>query len=253
MIIPAIAGNLISQQKLSSQTPPAAGFDLTNLVAYWDFEEDENSNKVDSINSIVLTAQGTPITRVAGKVGPGPYATYIGNGNSRHYTSPDSALLSLSADANFTICVWVYPTNFGGAAYQPMVVKGTAVGVESDYALYWHADAFKIDTANGTTDTLAMTTGTINTNNQWYFVVARRSSTDGILRVCVNDNSNEGTIGSSVTYDGAGTLYVGKFSTTDTYTPIMYFDQLMLWKRYLSNAEITTLYNSGAGRAYPFN
>jgi hypothetical protein len=50
----------------------------------------------------------------------------------------------------------------------------------------------------------------------------------------------------------SGKLGVGGNANSEDATPQGVFDELAIWSRPLSPAEITWLYNNGAGHAYPY-
>jgi hypothetical protein len=111
---------------------------------------------------------------------------------------------------------------------------------DSTLKLYWNC-------TGGTVVKIAQTL----TLATWYYVVYVKTGTD--LEIFVNGSSiGSGTVNATMT-DSADPFFVGKF---DSGTPNWYQDGIMdemgVWSRDLTDAEITTLYNGGAGLQYPF-
>jgi hypothetical protein len=83
----------------------------------------------------------------------------------------------------------------------------------------------------------------------WYFFAAVYDSAASQIRVSVNDSTPAITAFSGPVFHGSQALGVltgaGALSNCAV-------DELGIWNRALTAAEITTLYNSGAGRTYPF-
>lgn len=86
----------------------------------------------------------------------------------------------------------------------------------------------------------------------WYFIAARHDAAANVISISVNDGTPNTAPHSGGAYDGTE-----KFGIGNTALPNGYFDgqidEVGLWKRYLTDAEITTLYNGGTGKTHPFS
>lgn len=86
----------------------------------------------------------------------------------------------------------------------------------------------------------------------WFFVAVTYNSATGAIGFSIDD----GTVGTATTpsvAEGAGALTVGNRNTGTGGAPLVgTFDSLIFYDRVLSAAEITELYNAGAGLEPPF-
>ncbi len=82
--------------------------------------------------------------------------------------------------------------------------------------------------------------------NTWYFIVADYTASTKTCRIRLNN----GTV-----YSGTGTTNPSVLTAPLTFSypySVGYYDEWFLYKRVLTAQQITDLYNSGAGRTYPF-
>jgi len=85
------------------------------------------------------------------------------------------------------------------------------------------------------------------TQTNWNHVVCRANSTDA--SIVVNDGTPHAGSTSTSAPPSADTCRVGWGAFGNYYDGAM--DQLILWNRVITDAEVTELYNSGAGFPYP--
>jgi hypothetical protein len=220
-----------------------------NIVAYWKLDESSGDASDATGNGNTLT--NTNVTYNAGIINNG--ATFSSITNTLLHA--DNA--SLSITGAMTINVWfkfahATPTQ----AYNVLVNKYTAAGSQRSYQFYltYSGGAYYMSwyvSANGASagglDYLMSNMGT-----GWHmYTVSLTPSTnmkfylDGTLL-----NTYTTSIPSGI-YDGTAIFYVGN-NVPDGFADGT-IDELGLWSRALTDAEVTSLYNSGAGLAYPLS
>lgn len=214
------------------------GFSLTDLMAAYHLDETSGTRN-DLLGLSPLTATGS-VTNAAGKLGN---AASFSSGN--YLSAPDSTQLS-TGDIDFSISAWVYLTD--KTANRCAACKfGTGGGnewtleyrvTEDRFAFFW----------NGTTlaQVYANTFGPPALNT-WYHLRAGRNKTTGKAFIAVNNGpldevtATGGTDSTSLLQigarGGAGTPWIGRVQL------------VYLFRRMLTAAEWSVLYNSGNGYA----
>lgn len=210
-----------------------------DLVGWWDFEE-ESGTRYDSHTTNHDLTDNNTVVRAAGKI---DYAADFDDTNSEHFTISDSAFTAYTDD--LTIAAWIEVDDASG--YQ-MVISKWMWG-SNEYRLdfnynggspkfeWWWAPSLKVEKS------VATMTGV------WYFVVVWRDATGDRIYIQVNDGvaSNYYHADISNNLASGSVLYFGRSDGT-------YYDgrqdSVAIWRRVLSSAERTWLYNSGSGRNY---
>lgn len=221
---------------------------LTSLISYWTLEE-ASGTRVDSVvaSGNDLTDNNTA-TQNPGKVGN---AAQFTSANSESLTRNDNASLS-TGDIDFTVAAWVYLDS--KAARQTIATKGGGGAPGSDewvldylnssdrFRFFTGGASYKIATANNLGSPSTAT---------WYFIVAWHDAAADTVNIQVND----GTVNSTATTGVAPSDTTQQFKIGQ-YGASFYMDgrvdEIGFWKRVLTAAERTALYNSGNGRTYPF-
>jgi hypothetical protein len=178
--------------------------------------------------------------------------------SSQYLSIADNASLS-TGDIDFTVAGWVYldslpaTNNFFGT-----VTRWHTSGspVHREYALitydisgtvrfhFFVRNAADSDNASVVANTLGTpATGT------WYFIVAWHDSVADTLNISVNDGVVDSQAHTGGVVDSAADFNIGAYTTSNYHSGRI--DQVGLWKRVLTAAERTALYNSGNGAAYP--
>lgn len=197
----------------------AQSADLTaGLVSCWNFEEASGS-RLDSWGTFTLADNNT-VTRATGKHG---YAASFLAANSEYLSLLSNSYLT----GDFTIVMWQKATAF------------------TSYGALWYYGTVFITPINST-DRLFVGR-TTNTSipivaNQWNMVVA--SFGGGALSISANAGTPSTVVSGAVVY--AAPTYIGRFGSSQAYYSGL-IDTTAVWNRPLSTAEITALYNGGAG------
>jgi len=225
--------------------PKASGFKYQTLresmVAYWSLNETASSGDVTakdgSGKGYDLTSNNSVLS-ATGKVG-----------NGRAFVSANTEWLSVNSNADltfprnedWTIAFWVYPTGEGEGMFMAKDISGNR---EFEFKKTSSEQIFlSFTTLGGATLASGNNVLTLNT---WHFLVARQLS----LATSVWRNGSlalQDTFGSN--WSTATTpLNIGRraFSGANAYFDGT-IDEVAIWRRALSSAEISELYNSGNG------
>lgn len=216
------------------------------LVSYWRLGEVSGS-RADSIGSNTLTDNNT-VTQADGKLGKAGQFTAA---NSEYLSIADNASLS-TGDIDFTFCAWVYADSLGANRF--IVTKSNLSTLGEYFLAYSTATSrfrFAIQNASTFVTIDADVLGAPSTAT-WYFIVGWHDSVANTVNIQVNNGTaNSGTTGATVPADSAQAFQLGAQSVPGDYWNGR-IDSVGFWKRVLTAAERTALYNYGAGRAYPF-
>ena len=203
-------------------TPPAG------LLAYWNLENDGN----DGLGVSNMTA--TDVTFNGSEAIFGTNGTLI---------TAASALLDVMTD--LTISAWVKATAFGNyfSILNHMVGGGGPNGVNYHLILFPHAQLVMLSQSDSGPG------GPSLSLNTWAHIVVTRDTAGNVE--FFKDGASYSTGSGNAPYSKpAATTQIG--SRADAYS---YWHgsikRVGIWGRILSGAEVSFLYNSGAGRAYP--
>jgi len=215
-----------------------------NLVAYYSQEDTTGTDATGRGNT--LTAVNTP-TSVLGIVGNGvSYAS----ASSQYQTRADNADLSMG-DIDFTIAGWLKATTLPGAAslFGKWHSSGGATPKEYWVGTVGTTLAFYVS-SDGSAQT-NINFGTTLATATWYFVVAWHDSVGNTINITANDGTVASASYSSGVFDGTSPFRLGAMASDNNYQNGI-LDEVGVWKRVLSAAEITELYNAGSGRDYAY-
>lgn len=211
-----------------------------SLVSYWSL-----ANVNDSHGSNNLTNNNT-VTFVSGKVG-----------NAGNFVQASSQYLSIASnstleagDIDFTWTFWVYLTNT--AANRTLIAKWGAAS-DGDYRIQFLTSGTTVTfTARNSTNSAnaAASAGTLSATT-WYFFACRHDATANQISISVDAGTPVTAALTGGTRVSSNALAIGALNTPGTYHNGM-LDEVGWWKRHLSDAEITDLYNGGSGRDYAY-
>lgn len=215
---------------------------LDSLKAYWKME-DVN----DSYGSNNLTNTSSQVTFGTGKVNNA--GIYVASNNSILQIN-DNADLSMG-NIDFTIGFWAYantfPTTNGG-----LICKYGSAG-SREWAVYFDKtptpDAVTFTVSNNGTATNTLNYGSEMAATTWYFIMAWHNAATDSIYIQVNNGGITQKAHATGIVNGANALFIGRF-VANTLDWDGLIDETMIWKRVLTPAERTYLYNSGNGRTY---
>lgn len=177
----------------------------------------------------IISAFASPGLLVAGKADDQAGKTF--DGTTGYFTAPDQAYLDLG-DV-FTIEFWIRQVTASGA--QVIVDKGTGgyfiranAGV-----LELHKSGFGLICAS----TLALTAGTT------YYCAVRKAGTS--VKWTINTTDRTGSITQRTIADTSSALYVGRLGSSATNFLNASLDELAIYSRFLTDAELLENYNAG--------
>ena len=208
-----------------------------NLVSYWKLDE-SSGNAADAHGSNTLTNNNT-VTYVAAKINNGASLVKASN---QYFTAANGAIFGTGSGNNFSISMWYKTTSI--TQYDTLFKTGNEAVNEAFIIGFDSNSAYYVDTWT----TAYAPTATIN-NGTFYHVVL---TADGTNFKLYHNGSLINTTALNPNFVSAST-YVGR---TGTGTYIRNFDgvidEIGIWSRALTSTEVTSLYNSGSGLAYPF-
>lgn len=199
---------------------------LTNLVGYYKLD----GNTLDSSgNNYTGTTTGTAITYSAGKFGDCGLFT----GTSVNY---GDVTAFEGSSGNISVFAWVKPSTIAGA--QSVLQKGNASSVG------WRLFVQNLGGGNGrllvTVGNSNLTTaGGMSVGNWYHIGFTYNNSVATLYRDGVALTTT--TIGAK-TLASAFSMYLGSNQFNEHFYG--YIDEVSIWQRVLTGAEVTTLYNS---------
>jgi hypothetical protein len=235
-----LAGNSLSSTHAFSFTTAAVALD-PSLVGYWKFDEGSGTTAFDSSgngNNGTWSGSGTHYT--TGKVG-----SYAGqfNGSDDYVNGGNGTSLN---PTKITLAVWVKANSFGNSkriiekAYtsfgEPYSQYNFIIGDTAPYDYF----AFQAS-INGTRKQAAIPHGSVTTG-VWYYVVGTFDGTN--LRIYLNgiEKAVTSASGNISSYDT--NFLIGKMGASESYFFNGSIDEVAIYNRALSAAEIKAQYDA---------
>ena len=230
-----------------------------NLVSYWKLDE-SSGNAADSVGSNTLTnnssiAYGTGIINNGADI-----ENSLGEGQFFSIADGSQSGLDITGDISFSF--WIKFETLPLASLATPIAKWASTGDQRQYFLtivdigvadYRIQCDYRSDGATTRTvfrsDTLAWSTGV------WYHIVAAADVSAQnweIYRNDTNTNATADTTGATSIFNGTGDFALGRQGSDNTGYMDAVLDEVGIWSRELTSAEVTELYNGGAGLQYPF-
>lgn len=214
---------------------------LSGLYAYWTLDESSGTRYDASENGFDLTESGT-IGSGTGIISNA--ASFVGT--SYEYLTNSS--FQIAAGSDFTICGWV---NLNSTSFQEIISQWYGGYAGNFVVTYGESNndslGFHVLTSEG--DKVIYIEAPIN---EWVFFAMRWKNGVG-LQAKIN-NSNWNVLSTTGTLNGKNwtTFMIGAGESYGYYATNGLIDEVGVWNRRLNEGEISYLYNSGAGRTYPF-
>lgn len=213
----------------------------TNLVSYWKCDE-ASGNLADSHGSNTLTVTGSPTYSATGIINTGidfsDAAERFGNTSStlRPTVISVQAWVKFNVTGEFEWIAGATPSGNWNAGYGLM--KDTSDKIR-----------FFINSWN---TNFAITTGAMSTGT-WYHVVGTYDGTT--IKLYVNNTLYSSSYSTAISYASVTEFYAGGHPTGSTaYSMDGILDEVFVQDTaVLSSTDVSDLYNSGSGLAYPFS
>jgi hypothetical protein len=208
-----------------------------DLAAYWNLDE-TSGNRADSKRISTLTDNNST-----------SYATGIVNNaadfekDSGNYLQRVSNSSLRVDDEDWSLTAWVKPES--QTTYASIATKGYW-----EYGLWLNNDGGTIKPAVGMNTAFPLTYSSSISNGSWSFLAATYDHVTNVLSLSVNAGTAQTASTGGVT-GGTGGFVIGMSEGGWLFDGLI--DEVGLWKRVLSTSEISQLYNSGSGLAYPFS
>lgn len=246
----AASGNLKLWLKADAITGIPASMQ-SGLQAYWNLDE-ASGTRDDAFGANDLADNAT-VTQATGKV---VSAAQFTAANSEYLSIADNAALS-TGDIDFTVAGWIYLDTKVSSQY--LISHYDAGGAQRAWALAWEAsystaaDRFALYVSSdgtyteGTTGKFvaASSLGSPSTGT-WYFIAAWHDASANTINIQVNNGAVDSVAWSAGVFDSNAAFTIGARSDPAGYVDGR-IDSVGFWKRVLTSAERTALYNGGNG------
>lgn len=220
---------------------------LTGLQAYWKLDE-TSGTRIDSHGSNNLTDVNT----VGSNTGIISNAADFVAANQEALTITDNAALSC-ADIDLTVWGWFY-LNAVGIQFYGFFSKwdaGAGVGTLEYRLVFQNNVLFWQVSGNGSTST-SVTRG-FSTATTWTFFCVQHDATNNLIKISLNNDAFTTAAHTTGIFNGVNDFQLGHFgNVAGTGHLNGRLDEIGFTKALLSADNITSLYNGGTGKTYPF-
>lgn len=213
---------------------------LNGLIAHWPLSD---VNDIHGENH--LTNTGNTTTFVPGKVGNAAFIDGIAD--PPYLTIADNPALSRGSSP-FTVCCWV---RIAVVDVSHGLITKNSSGVVDEYRLLIASNnipTFVVSASIFSSKSVSWESALAAST--WYFITAWHDPNAGQTGISVNNGTPVITSGFLASLDGPGDFYLGSTVFINRMNGLL--DEVSLWKRILTSAELAHLYNDGNGRPYPF-
>jgi hypothetical protein len=218
---------------------------LTNgLISHWQLDESQGT-RFDSKGTNHLSDNNT-VTQAAGKLGGAAvFSTAAGN----YLSKPDNADLSIQGDVNFTFAGWFYLTS--KSSYMGLLAKYDGAGL-FEYSLYYDQGfdrlVWMVSNSSGVANQVIASSLGSPALNTWYYVVVWHDASANTINIQINNSTADSAAHDPAgVKDGISAFELGQFAG-NTAGLSGRIDSVSFWKRLLTAAERTELWNNGAGK-----
>lgn len=214
-----------------------------NLVSY--YKSDTNGSFPDAHGSNPGTINGATYT-ASGKIN-GAY-DYDGSNDYIQFST------TMLGTGDKTITFWI---NFDLHKNFNTIMTNAANGLSSAddglscYGVVGGTITFYVGNGATANQYLQVTSSTTFTTGTWYFIALRQSGTT--LEIFVNGSSDASSSTTSGSETSTSTnMVIGRRNSASDHNFNGKLDEIAYWNAAKSNTDISDLYNSGSGLAYPF-
>ena len=227
---------------ISGGAPAYSGTLLTGLVSWWALEE-ATGNRADSHGPNTMYEFIDPIGSATGKIADG--ANFVSANTD--YLQVDATHGLEGGLRDWSITGWVLPTTNG--LWTGIMHCGIgATAAETDYVITGYFDDLRLYVPSGGGWNVATKTSGL-TQGVWTFFHAYYVLATNTLGISVNDGTPVETVHASTASAKGGQCVLGTYLGTGFQNGVL--DEVNFYSRALTGSEVTELYNSGNGMAYP--
>jgi hypothetical protein len=243
-------GNTLTNNNTVTFGADVPGFCLitdltTDLVSYWKLDETSGS-AIDSVGS--NAGSNSNVTYAAAKINNGG----VFNGSNAALNCSTSSTLNPSGSFSFNL--WFNSNDVTDNNAMFTRDNGGAVGTDRSYGMYTSGSNL-IGELFSSGNVYIITGGTTLLNNTWYMATFVQRSGAAEFEIYLNGVSDATAVASNATtFTSTHATQIGR--KVQAGNPKWWngeLDEVGFWNKALSGAEITELYNSGAGNQYPFS
>jgi RHS repeat-associated protein len=239
----------------ATTTSTTSNSTLSNsLVSYWKFDE-SSGNAADSVGSNTLTNNGpTSFGGTYGKINNG---IDFANTSSDYFSISNAAQSGLALSGPLTVSFWMKTSDPGTGHDAGIVGKwgssntGYQINTENGGYLFFRLGPDPDDISNQNTTYADHVYNNQKVNDgTWHLITCTYDGTTARIYI---DGSLAADRAISVSLSNTGDFVAGRFSINTGNYYNGYLDEIGVWSRALSSGDVSTLYNSGVGSAYPFS
>lgn len=223
---------------------------IDNLVVYWKLDE-ASGNRADSHSTNTLTDNNTVTSAAAILNNGGSFSA----GNLEYLSIADNAALS-TGDIDYSWQWWVKLASAGSQRVGP----GKWAVPQREYLLWYDSTGNRFNfnvSYDGTNNTgvAANNFGAVSMG-VFYCIHCGHDSVNNLIWITVNAGTADTAAHSTGSFDSSSAFEIGRNAEAAALSAFYMdgvVDEVAFWKRTLSSGDRTSLYNSGAGLAYPFS
>jgi hypothetical protein len=220
-----------------------------SLIAYYSLDE-ASGNAIDAHAAFDLTETSGTIASAAGIVGTS--RDFELTADTEYFVRADEAGISVG-DEDFTVCAWINAESL--TSNHVIFAKNLAAGNQQSWRLRVIATTFLFQfsvSPDGTTTVTSVSATTFGAASTatWIFIVAWHDAAANTISIQVNDGTVDSTAHTTGVFDSTAGLSIGAGdANVQNWDGLI--DECGYWRRVLTSGERTSLYNGGAGLAYP--
>lgn len=224
-----------------------------NLRAYYKLDESSGDPADSSGNGYTLTNNGT-VAFSSGKINNG---ADFANTSTKYFRRTGASVLGLTATTSVSVSLWFKIVSEPNTDEELFYIFHKLAAGSLIRALYYYNGGTRqlLIGRNGAVTAYASYNGNFGDNTWRHLVVVFNGST---IEYYLNGTS-VASASVSGTYDSSGAAQSAGFGLSDLAFGTGdgslngMLDEVGVWDRALTSTEVTSLYNSGNGLAYPFS
>lgn len=255
----SLVGHITGSTAYVRGTLNGSGSGLINdIIAYWSLDETTGTNVADAVGNNDGTTEGAT-TNAVGKISRG-----VNFSSSSDDIMVDQASSLLFPGDECTITMWArwdsLPSTLGHQVALAIAPTGSSPYYSFQISFHTATNYLKFTIKDVNSDEFyAQTANSCMTTSTWYFIACVCRGTGSPLEIYINNsevvNSSSGNYTGGQLYQTDQGIVIGNewHSQVGAQAPDGIIDEVGIWHRALSTSELSMLYNSGDGLAYPFS